>query len=356
MSTCAPAKVILGPEVAYPSGPVAGFAVADVNMDGKADIVVSYGGENAVVSVIMNNGDGTFAMPHTYPTSNAGDALVVANLSGGTGAPDIVTGGDDTYLNLLLNKGDGTFPQQSTITNMGGGGYAQIIAADFNGDGNLDLASYDTMDPSSVFINLNGGKASFVGNGSTISAINGAGMATGHLNKKGQTLPDLVTANANEACVLFNNGGQFNGTPSCVMYTTGGDLNDIAVGDVNGDGLDDLLLNETIFINMGGGTFADGVPYKLPVGDVAEGVALADMNNDGNLDIVIVAYPQTVFIALGDGQGNFAQTFDMYAAGNTQLNLPQIGIGDFKGNGLNGVAAPDQTNAMVDVLEASCMQ
>ncbi len=344
--------MVLGPEVVFPSGPVSGFVVADVNKDGKPDIVVSFGGQDSAVAVILNNGDGTFATPVDYPTGAAGDALAVADFSG-DGALDIVTGGDDNDLALLINKGDGTFPSQSTVLSTGNGSYQKIVAADFNGDGILDFATYDAGDEGSVFLHLNSGKASFVGTGTVISAITGSGMATGHF-KAGETLPDLVTANASQACVLFNAGGQLTGTPTCVTYTTNGDLNDVAVGDVNGDGLDDLVLNETVFLNMGGGTFATGVPYVLPVGDAVSAVALADMNNDGHLDIVIVATGGNVFISLGKGDGTFVTPASDYSAGMSMFNLPQIGIGDFKGNGLNGVAVPDLTSNTVDLLEATC--
>jgi len=130
-----------------------GVAIADVNGDGKPDVVVSslgLGYANGVVSVLLGNGDGTFQAPVTYPSGGyQTTGIAVADVNG-DGYPDVLTAsqcaeaaycgmpGTTGGAGVLLGNGDGTFQPALTFST-GGVGSQSIAAADINGDGKPDL-------------------------------------------------------------------------------------------------------------------------------------------------------------------------------------------------------------------------
>ena len=107
-------------------------AVADLNGDGKPDIVTAnYGGNS--VSVLLNNGDGTFGSQQTFATDLSPVQTVVADVNG-DGRPDLVTvSNHDSAIGVLLGKGDGTF--EPAAAGSGVGLSDTPFLADLNGDG-----------------------------------------------------------------------------------------------------------------------------------------------------------------------------------------------------------------------------
>jgi hypothetical protein len=122
--------------LAYAAGGDAlSVAVADLNGDGKLDLVTANVLNNSV-SVLLGNGDGTFGTAQTYAVGGASSiALGDFNMDGKV---DIVTTG--TEMDVLLNNGDGTFGAPQTVGPAGN----EVVVADFNKDGFLDLAQLDT--------------------------------------------------------------------------------------------------------------------------------------------------------------------------------------------------------------------
>ena len=115
--------------------------VADMNGDGKLDLVVTNTGTNATtdsgsVVVLLGNGDGTFQAPAPYPAGINPAFTLVQDINGDL-KPDMVTSNPNGLV-VRLNQGNGAFGAAQTIA-LGNGPYTEIGAADFNGDGKVDL-------------------------------------------------------------------------------------------------------------------------------------------------------------------------------------------------------------------------
>jgi hypothetical protein len=121
-------------------------AVADVNEDGKPDLLVANSG-SGTVGVLLGNGDGTFQTVVTYGSGGSALSVAVADVNG-DGNPDLLIAGEESInasVNMLLGNGDGTF---QTAVNFYAGGYNSAVsvdAEDVNGDGKPDVlaAVYD---------------------------------------------------------------------------------------------------------------------------------------------------------------------------------------------------------------------
>ena len=115
------------------------IVTADFNGDGKLDCAVTDSGGNAVL-ILLGNGDGTFGTPITIPVGTQPDAIVAGDFNNDGKLDLAVANYADGTVTLLLGNGDGTFTPASGSPYTAGSGPYQIVAADFNGDGKLDLA------------------------------------------------------------------------------------------------------------------------------------------------------------------------------------------------------------------------
>jgi hypothetical protein len=171
--------------VSYASGGWVAAAVvtADVNGDGKPDLVVANQcltvqsryfptcNPDGVVGVLFGNGDGTFQSPVTYNSGGvAAFSVVVADVNG-DGHPDLVVSNPCGYapscedsVSVLAGNGDGTFQDPVTYSEKGWG-IATVAVADVNGDGYPDLAVSAFCPEAGTCGGENGLVRVFLGNG-----------------------------------------------------------------------------------------------------------------------------------------------------------------------------------------------
>jgi hypothetical protein len=186
----------------YAAGPnPTSLAVADLNGDGKPDLVVAnWDG----VRVLLGNGDGSFRAPVYYVVGFFPWSVAVGDFKG-DGKLDLVTANQapDDSVSVLLGNGDRTF-QKATYYH-GGPQLYGVVVADFNHDGHLDLAVANALG-SAVGVLLGKGDGTFQDVQNYATGRDPLALATGDFNSDG--LPDLVTANfaAGTVGVLLNDG------------------------------------------------------------------------------------------------------------------------------------------------------
>ena len=304
------------------------IAVADLNSDGRADLVID--GRSAI-DVLLGNGDGTFqSQIVTESTPYEGDALgaiAVGDLNG-DGIPDVALSSQVFSFDLLYpGKGDGTFGSPTEINLPGG--FLGLAIADLNGDGIPDLVN----DYVEVAFGKGGGKFKapvyYPGDGAGITIGENA-VAVADLRNDGRM--DVVAA-GEDASILLNDGKGI--LQDGVKTTTPAGINCAATGDFNGDGIPDLALSNGAAIEIYLGTGKAAAPFKAGATYVVENSScplVGDLNGDGILDLFVPSGPYlgtgSVIGFLGNGDGTFQQ-----GPSSPVASVDNFVLGDFNGDG-----------------------
>ena len=290
--------------------------MGDLDGDGDLDILVgdSFFGSPGI-SVLKNNGDQTFAAPVYYPVplqEVVGEvALSDFDFDGDLDAFATIRGSFDqmTKIKVWRNNGDGTFAAPIEFST--GQGPAGIVIADFTGDGK----------------------------------------------------PDVITANygGSSISLLRHNGlnGQQAGFLPPVSFNATNHAEKIAAADVNGDGILDVVVGETVdigplatlavMINTGDGNFAAPVIYDAAPGGRfgSTAVALTDLDNDGDVDLIGGGLYENgsidngaVTIRRNNGNGTFgAAEIILFTNPNFVPNPKEITTGFLNGDGFPDIVA-----------------
>ena len=274
--------------------------IADVNRDGKMDLVVldycqkverGYCATPGTVAVMLGNGDGTFQPPVSYSTGAYwANSVAVGDLNG-DGIPDLVLANGCLSLSgpycsgagiisVLPGNGDGTF-QPAVIYSAGGWDAHSVAIGDLRGNGKLDLVVADVC--------------------------------------------ENLSCQAPSVSVLLGNGdGTFQ--PAVNYSLSGYEADSVAIGDLNGDGIPDLIVasycqgggceQDTgvvgVLLGNGDGTFQPVVNYSS-VGWYTDTVAVGDLRGNGIVDLVVASEfdgrgdspRDAVEVLLGNGDGTF---------------------------------------------------
>ncbi len=336
-----------------------GLVLADFNHDGKLDVLVAQGDARAFganpdsdnIDVLLGNGDGTLQAAFVYPVGGGPSMLAVADVNK-DGKLDIITPNPfSNDVSVLLGQGGGKFHAGTTLTLPNSGGTLPrpnaVAAGDLNGDGNIDLALAES-NLSKVGVAFGKGDGTFQAPLQLAVSMQPRFVAIGDFN--GDQKPDLAVANYGDTSFSSPNPGNV----SIILATGGGNFQPaanmsagdhplfIASADLNGDGkLDLVAVNEgvfdgdpggaSIFLGKGDGTFQPA--QNVAAGVNPTSVAIGDINGDGRLDLAITTegpnFGFFIAVLLGNGDG----TFQAAKLIKTDFGPASVVIRDYSGDG-----------------------
>jgi hypothetical protein len=335
----------LNAEIPIGSGICWSVAVADVNGDGKPDLICANG---STLTVLTNNGSGGFGFNTTLNVGGSPAYVTAADVNG-DGEVDLISANWAGTLTVLTNNGSGGFGSNATLSV--GSNPRSVVAADMNGDGKVDLISANWGDGTLTVLTNNG--SGIFGSNATLN-VGGYPCCVTVADVNGDGKPDLICANEASLIILTNNGsGGFGSNATLnVLFPVF-----VVAADVNGDGKPDLICASpippgalggdntlTIFTNDGSGGF--GFDGKLATGGAPFSVAAADVNGDGQLDLIcpslagnggtIMVFTNTIIpghtgFSLISSPGVGANPFSVIAVdvnGDCKLDLISANAGD----------------------------
>jgi len=262
-------------------------AAGDLTGDGAPDLAVTLHNNNEVV--VLTSSGGFFTIVGRAPVGLDARSVRIADFNGDLLNDMVVVNRDSNNVTVLLNLGGGT---SFTSTNYATGTEPRDVAVgDFNGDLLPDLAVGD-HDDRTVSVLLNNGSGGFPGR-TTLSVgaqLRPEGVTVGDFNNDG--LPDIAAATEGNgvsfASIFTNTGSGFSGPVNAP--TNGQESSGIAAADLNGDQFDDLVVanedsgNISILTNMGGGF---GVPQLISTGVNPDDIALTTLDDNSSVDIAV---------------------------------------------------------------------
>ncbi len=310
----------------------ASITATDVATAGTANVTVTNpapggGVSNVAHFQIVKAGYAVAFGKLDYATDLTPQDLAAADFNG-DGKVDLAVATGNNSVSVLLGVGDGTFPTH--VEYPVPGHPSSIVTGDFNGDGKIDIATVDPYQ-SEISILLGNGDGTFQGHQEYLTGSHPVAIATADLNGDGKLDLVVVDFNDNKVAILLGNGdGTFK---AHVDYATGNGPSAVAIGDFNSDGKLDLAVADntdtTVAILLGNGDGSFQGPIPFPTATAPNSVVTGDFNNDGKLDLAVGTSNKQVSILLGNGDGTF-QNHKEYAIG---ANAVIVAAADLSGDG-----------------------
>ena len=321
-------------------GDPAAFAVADFNSDSKRDLLIAtFGG----YYLALGDGTGRFSAP-TLVDSRSGTGVAAGDING-DGKADLVMG--STGLVVRIGDGAGNFSAATVTNREGRGGVGSLALGDVDGDGKLDVAAAGTYFKGD-------GAGGFTPTKEYLGDNNPNSLAVGDFDGDGKL--DLATGGnafntrpmTNISVFRNNGGGDFEAARAAfttLVQPTGlvsfASPFDLAHGDFNGDGREDLaVLNRqfdfnsaraTILLRDANGNFTPSTSISFPNSSSLYQIIAADFNKDGKTDVALsatisVPFSHVVTVSLSNGDGSFAAPRNVSAPATPPAS---IAAGDF---------------------------
>lgn len=355
-------------------------AVADMNGDGKPDLVTGNLTAGIAISLFRNTTapgatTASFATKQDVTTIayGVGTCVAVGDLNG-DGKPDVVVSDGLSSLKVLFNA----TPAGATTFSFGPEVDLPITPplhpdfvtlGDFNGDGRLDLVTGPAVFGSqmSVFLNTTSPGAtsgSFSAEQTFPINFDPEFAAVGDINHDGKA--DIITATRNaDAMSVFLNTTATGGTTTSFStqhdFASGTNPYSVTVGDVNGDGkLDVAVANRdsnsvSVFLNTtvdGSATPTFSAKNDFAVGTSPRAVAFRDLNGDGKPDLTVANHDSNTLSVLINttAPGASAATFATKRDFATDADPSFVAVADLNGDGKPDVAVPSNTGNAVSVF------
>ncbi|NNF66192.1 MAG: VCBS repeat-containing protein [Gammaproteobacteria bacterium] len=325
--------------------------IGDFDDDGRLDIVIAVEDHHRL-SLLRGDGDGGFSASVTVAAGESPTSVAHGYLDQDAHLDLIVANHETDYLTFLRGDGAGGFsPAPGSSIGVDVAPHPHVVrVADLNGDGNADLI-VDSRDKAGVYALASDGDGGFASPGTAIE-VGGApylGFALGDIN--GDGVPDLVTPNRDTVSVLINEsktGIAFRRLQRLRFASPFA----VELADLDGDGRLDLIVaseadddNIGIFLGNAGGGFPAEADTTLTVEGGPKTLAVGDFDGDRRSDVVVTAWRSDIRIISAAATG-----FMTTALPQAPLEAPwNTSTGDLNNDGRADIVVTDGDGAAVNV-------
>jgi FG-GAP-like repeat/Bacterial Ig domain len=260
---------------------------ADFNNDGREDI--AYPNGDGGFDVILSTGDGSYAPPVAYTIPGGADAVYLAiGDFNSDGKADLIVSAADSTIHLFLNNGSGKFSQKTAFP-FSADGFPSLTVGDFNHDGIMDVAAASSI----VTVWFGNGKGGFTTGPTTPfpSGVGGDYSLLGDFDGDGNA--DIAFGEFESPDLLVFYGNSTGHFPKMSWLETDDENISFTAADVNGDGKMDLIGSQPgigirhVLVFLGNAARTWTTSTTIPTAHSAFKATAADVNGDGINDLIV---------------------------------------------------------------------